>query len=133
MFARPAFANPNRNTGAFAPAVRDQRAKSAALSLSWTSDPLLDQPAAEVGIDQTAFGRQQGFDERPIGDAFAALKTGEGLGSCKPSYFSHSDERAGAAGAHASATKPHRACPTPGGRSVQRYRRGLATANFGGF
>jgi len=28
-------------------------------------DALLDQPAAEVGIDQTPFGRQQGFDERP--------------------------------------------------------------------
>jgi hypothetical protein len=67
---------PEQKYGAFAPAVRNQRAKSAALSLSWTCDALLDQPAAEVGIDQTAFGRQQGFDELPIRDAFAALKNG---------------------------------------------------------
>jgi hypothetical protein len=56
--------------------------------LSWTCDALLDQPAAEVGIDQTAFGRQQGFDERPIRDAFAALKTGEALDLVNP-HISH--------------------------------------------
>lgn len=70
---------PKQKYGAFAPAVRDQRAKSAALSLSWTRDALLYQPAAEVGIDQTAFGRQQGVDERLIRDALVALKTGEAL------------------------------------------------------
>ena len=76
MFARWCFAKPEQKYGAFAPAVRDQRAKSAALSLSWTCAALLDQPAAEVGIDQTAFGRQQGFDERPIRDAARGAENG---------------------------------------------------------
>jgi len=49
--------------GAFTSAVGDQRPKSATLSSSRARDTLLDEPAGQIGINQTAFSREDGFDK----------------------------------------------------------------------
>src|ERR1700739_2349513 len=70
---------PEQKHRAFVPAVGDQCPKPTALPLSGAGDPLLDEPATQVGIDQTTFSCRNGFDECRIRNTLTALKTYEAL------------------------------------------------------
>ena len=51
-------------------AEEDQRAVAAGLASAFARDTLLDQPAAEIGVDQAAIGLVNGRDKRCIADPF---------------------------------------------------------------
>jgi hypothetical protein len=52
-------------------------------------DPLLDEPAAQIGINQTAFGGEDGFDKRRIRQSLTVLKTREAFDLVNPSPHSN--------------------------------------------
>jgi hypothetical protein len=60
---------------------RDHDAITAPPPLPFPSDALLDEPAAEIGIDQPSRRPLNGFDEVLLGNILIAGKTGEGLQS----------------------------------------------------
>src|SRR5215470_4510418 len=70
---------PEQQHGAFAPAVGDQRPKPTTLSLSRACDTLFDESAAQIGINQTAFGGQDGFNQCCIRNTLTTLKPHEAL------------------------------------------------------
>ena len=55
-------------------AETDQHPKAASLALPRTGDPLLDDLAAKVGVDQASLGTVNGLDKRRIIDAILAGK-----------------------------------------------------------
>src|SRR5262249_40939103 len=69
---------------AFGVAVRDQRPPAAASALAWPSHPLLNKPAAKVGVDQASFRTADGIGGVFIGDRFALSKAHNGSPFGKP-------------------------------------------------
>ena len=69
-----AFREPEKKDGSLAPAIGDQCTETAALALSWPGDTLLDEPAAEISIDQAALDTGYSFGEHCIRDALTPLK-----------------------------------------------------------
>jgi hypothetical protein len=60
---------------ALSPVCRDQHAEATALSLSGTTDPLLEKATAEIGIEQTVSQLLHGFAEPELGQSFLACPT----------------------------------------------------------
>jgi hypothetical protein len=58
--------------GAGAGPVGDQRAVAARAALSFPSDPLLDDAAAKIGVDQATGGARYGLAQAPIRNPLAA-------------------------------------------------------------
>lgn len=55
-------------------AETDQHPKAASLALPWTSDPLLDDPTTEIGVDQALPGALNGLDKAGIVDTMLTGK-----------------------------------------------------------
>src|SRR5262249_29145239 len=59
---------------ALSPAQEDDRSVSTRLALSWARDPLLDDAAAEVGIDLSFFSARYRVHQNQVADFFLSSK-----------------------------------------------------------
>src|SRR5665213_298121 len=73
------FGEPEQKDCAIRP-ESDQHSKPASLTLPWPRDPLLDQAAAEIRIDQPTPCSFDRGHEAFIADSFALRKTGKSFG-----------------------------------------------------
>jgi len=67
-----------------AAAERQQHPVAAGPSLPGTCDPLLDDAAAEIGVDQAAFGAKRCVAQAAVGYPLPAGETGQPFGFVDP-------------------------------------------------
>jgi hypothetical protein len=84
-----ALGKPIEEYGAHSVPVGNQGAKATGAALAWSRNALLDQPAAEVGIDQTTRGPLDSLAKTKIANTFAPGEARKPFG-CQDPHSSNS-------------------------------------------